>query len=145
MMAGKGRLLGVDVGERRVGIAVSDETQTIASPIAKVDRGKTEMKELRRVVADYNIVEIVVGLPTGMSGREGSQASDVRDFAEAIGEALELDVSFWDERLTSVQAERALIEAGHGRKKRRDLIDSVAAAIMLQSFLDARSARSDRR
>lgn len=136
-----GRLLGIDVGERRVGVAVSDDRQTIASPIKAIERGPADVADLRRIVAEYDIVEIVVGLPTGLSGREGPQAADVRDFADAIAIALDLDLSFWDERLTTVQAERSLIEAGHSRKKRRTLIDSVAASLMLQSFLDARSAR----
>ena len=140
-----GRLLGIDAGERRVGLAVSDELQTIASPIPMITRGGKELDDLRDIVATYNISGLVIGLPTGMSGREGPQASDVREFAEAIAPVLDLDVSYWDERLTSVQAERSLIEAGHGRKRRRDLIDSVAAAIMLQSFLDARAMRSTRR
>ncbi|MCC6945132.1 MAG: Holliday junction resolvase RuvX [Thermomicrobiales bacterium] len=145
MNAERGRLLGIDVGERRVGLAISDEMQTIASPIPMVPRGATEMDDLRQVVASYNVTEIVAGLPTGMSGREGPQATDVRDFAENVAVTLDLDLSYWDERLTSVQAERSLIEAGHSRKRRRDLIDSVAAAIMLQSFLDARATKAARR
>ena len=140
-----GRLLGLDVGERRVGIAVSDDRQTIASPVSVVNRGPDELTELTRLVEQYSVVELVAGLPTGMSGREGPQAGDAREFAERVAASLNLPLFYWDERLTSVQAERSLIESGQNRKKRRTLIDAVAAAIMLQSFLDSRATRASRR
>ncbi len=141
MNAIRGRLMGLDIGERRIGVAVSDVNQTIASPVSLVHREDKPLEHLKRLADEYEVTELVAGLPTGMSGREGPQAADVREFAVAAAATLNLPLVYWDERLTSVQAERSLIEAGHARKKRKTLIDAVAAALMLQSFLDARAVR----
>ncbi|MGD9711713.1 MAG: Holliday junction resolvase RuvX, partial [Thermomicrobiales bacterium] len=115
MTSRTGRLLGIDVGDRRVGVAVSDAGQTVASPVAVVMRGSQELEELAELAHQYEATQLVVGLPTGMSGKEGPQAAGVRQFAETAGEALELPVSYWDERLTTVQAERSLIDSGRRR------------------------------
>jgi len=144
-MNAPGRLLGIDVGERRIGVAVSDAGQMVSSPLALVMRGPQELQELADLVRAHDAVELVAGLPTGMSGREGPQAAGVRMFAEAAAEALDLPLSYWDERLTSIQAERSLIESGRRRQQRKELIDAVAASIMLQGFLDARADRRSRR
>ena len=140
-----GRLLGIDVGERRVGVAVSDAGQMVASPVGVVMRGNLEFQELAALANQYEAIELIVGLPTGMSGREGPQAAGVRQFAEAAATALDVPIAFWDERLTTVQAERSLIATGQRRQRRKDLIDAVAAALMLQGFLDARTERKSRR
>ena len=138
--------MGIDVGEKRVGVALSDEYQVIASPHSAVDRGPGEFEALASLARQYGVTELVAGLPTGMSGREGPQAADVRTFAAAVAENLDLPLYFWDERLTTVQAERSLVESGHRRQRRKHLVDAVAAALMLQNFLDARAARRpDRR
>jgi len=89
-------------------------------------------------------VAIVAGLPTGLSGREGAQAADTRRFADSVGEALDLPLSYWDERLTSSQAERMLVDAGMRRKERRNQIDALAASLMLQTYLDSRMHRRRR-
>lgn len=141
-----GRLMGIDAGERRVGVAVTDEFRMIASPVTTVARGKSEIGEFRELAARYGVGGIVAGLPRGMSGREGQQAGDAREYAESLAEQLELPLRFWDERLTTAMAERSLIEAGRSRSQRKDIIDAVAAALMLQSYIDSRMnrGRSDR-
>lgn len=141
-----GRWLGLDYGSRRIGVAVSDPTGTIASPLTTVEnKGPAAViAALRRVAAETGAVGVVVGLPVRTSGQEGPEAGAAREFAARIEAALALPVRLWDERLTTASAERALIEGGVRRERRRDLIDRVAAQMMLQSFLDARSTRDER-
>jgi putative Holliday junction resolvase len=139
-----GRVLGLDVGSRRIGVAVSDELGTIASPVGFVERGPRDRAELRRLLDQYGATRLVAGLPAGLSGREGPQAADTRAYADALAADLDLPLDYWDERLTTAIAERSLIASGTRRDKRRDRIDAVAAAIMLQSYLDAQSIRRNR-
>lgn len=137
--------MALDVGERRIGVAVSDETGVIATPVATVGRGGGDLDEIRRLVGAWEVDRLVVGLPTGLSGREGPQAALVRAYAARLGAHLgpEPPLEFWDERLTTAIAERALIAAGTRRAQRRERIDAVAAAVILQSYLDAgRAARA---
>lgn len=131
------RILALDVGSRRIGVAVSDELGILASPVGFVQRGKGDRAEFRRLVGQYQITRLVAGLPTGMSGREGPQAADVRDYADALAEDLGLPLEYWDERLTTTMAERALIASGASRARRKEQIDAVAAAMILQSYLDS--------
>lgn len=131
-----GRILGLDVGGRRIGVAVSDELGMVASPVRFVQRGPKAFDELRALVARYGAVQLVAGLPVGLSGREGPQAAEVRAFADAVAKAVALPLAYWDERLTSTMAERTLIASGTRRAKRREQIDAVAAAIILQGYLD---------
>ena len=133
-----GRLMGVDAGERRVGVAVTDDFRMIASPVATVLRGRSEIVQLQELAKRFGISGIVAGLPKGMSGREGQQADDVRAYAWSLAELLALPLRFWDERLTTTMAERSLIEAGRSRSQRKDVVDAVAAALMLQSYIDSR-------
>lgn len=139
-----GRVLGLDVGEKRIGVAVSDDGQILSSPLGMVEQGKRSIDELRRIVRETGAIGVVAGLPTGMSGREGAQAAETRRFADAVALTLGLPLFYWDERLTSSQAERMLIEAGMNRKDLRGQIDALAASLMLQSFLDARIHRRNR-
>jgi putative Holliday junction resolvase len=139
-----GRLLGLDVGGKRIGVAISDEGQILSSPWGMVEQGKTAIEGIRRIARETGAVAIVAGLPTGMSGREGAQAAETRGFADAAAEELGLPLTYWDERLTSTQAERMLIDAGMRRKDRRGQIDALAASLMLQGFLDARMHRRER-
>lgn len=131
--------MGLDVGERRVGVAVSDELGAIATPLATVQRGPRDLAELDRLVRDWNVSQLVIGLPTGLSGREGPQAALVRAFAARLERELEPEVAvvYWDERLTTAIAERSMLEAGTSRARRKERIDAVAAAVLLQSYLDA--------
>ena len=139
-----GRVMGVDVGTVRVGIALSDEMCITASPHAMVPRqGDRRTAEAIRAIAVENVVErIVVGLPLRMNGTEQPSTLDARAMGEAIRSVTGLPVVEWDERLTSAQAERALIEGNVRREKRRLVVDQVAAALMLQSYLDSPPARS---
>jgi putative Holliday junction resolvase len=137
-----GRVLGLDVGGKRIGVAVSDDLGTIASPVGFVLRGQGDRTEFRRLIDRYGARRLVVGLPAGLSGREGPQAADVRAYAESLANDLDLPFDYWDERLTTAIAERSLIESGSRRERRKEQVDAVAAAVMLQGFLDAAVARS---
>lgn len=135
----QGRLLGVDYGARRVGIAVSTPEQTIASPLQTYHRRhETEdARHLARLAAEYEIVGLVVGLPVHMSGEEGQKAQEARAFGEWMGRITGLPVRYWDERYTSSIAEVHLLSTGMSKKKRKARIDQLAAQIMLQSYLDS--------
>ncbi len=137
------RIMALDVGGRRIGVAVSDETRLIATPLRYVLRGHRDRAEIRALIERWDVERLVVGMPTGLSGREGPQAADVRAYAEPLAAALNLPLEYWDERLTTTIAEQALISTGTRRAKRREQIDAVAAAVILQSYLDA--ARHRRR
>ena len=135
--------MALDVGERRIGVAISDETGTIATPLVTVHRDRADLAEIGRLVAEWEVSRLVVGLPTGLSGREGPQAASVRAYANALAAHLgpEPPLDFWDERLTTAIAERALIATGTRPAQRRERIDAVAAAVILQSYLDASRRR----
>jgi putative Holliday junction resolvase len=137
-VSGPGRSLGLDVGGKRIGLAVSDEMGIIASPAALVIRSDTSGREIRDHVVRLGAVRLIVGLPVGMSGREGPQAQDVRDFVASIEGEVGLPVEFWDERLTTSIAEKHLIASGSRRAKRKHQVDAVAAAVILQGYLDSR-------
>ncbi len=131
------RILALDPGGRRVGVAVSDELHMIASPVKTVDLRHGGWEELIAIVNQYDPGLIIIGLPTGMNGREGPQAAEARRFAEKIQEETGRTIRFHDERLTSFMAEQALLHSGRKAKQRKQQIDAVAAALILQSFLDA--------
>jgi len=135
--------MGLDVGERRIGVAVGDELGMISSPLTTVQRRDGDLVELRDLARAKGVDRLVVGLPTGLSGREGPQATVVRQFAEALGAFVGpgIRVVFWDERLTTAVAERTLQESGAWRRRRKGDVDAVAAAVILQGYLDARRTR----
>ncbi len=136
MTAPTGRMLGLDIGERRIGVAVSDELGILASPVGFVARGPREEGELRALVARYRPVQLVAGLPVGLSGREGPQATTTRQQAERLAAALDLPLAYWDERLSTTIAERSLVASKTRRAKRRQEVDAAAAAVILQGYLD---------
>jgi putative Holliday junction resolvase len=139
------RILGLDPGERRVGVALSDPTGTIASPHSVIDRRSVEVAEAVRMLCDeHDVEQIVVGLPTGLSGVEGPSAKAARAVGDALAEATGLPVEYQDERFTTVTAEAALLEGGVRRAKRRDVRDKVAAAVILQTYLDRKEHPCDR-
>lgn len=138
------RLLGLDIGTRRVGVAVSDELGIVATPVGFVQPGPDDRAAFRELVARYNVEALVVGIPRTMSGKEGPQAADVRKYANALARDLDLPIHYWDERLTSVIAERSLISGGRSRAQRRVEIDAAAAAVMLQGYLDHEAGRRAR-
>ncbi|MBX5443746.1 Holliday junction resolvase RuvX [Sphaerobacter sp.] len=131
------RLVALDVGERRVGVAVSDELWLVASPVESVDMKRDGMDRLVALIERYDPERIVIGLPIGMSGREGPQAAATRAFAQQLRDRIDLPIVFWDERLTTFMADQSLIEAGHRRARRKQHVDAVAAALILQSYLDS--------
>lgn len=136
-----GRLLGLDYGTKRVGIALSTPEQNLASPLENYTRfgPDTDAAFLRELVAEYRVVGLVVGLPVHMSGDEGEKAREAREYGRWAAAATGLPVAWWDERYTTLLAEEALISAGLSRKKREQRLDKLAAQIMLQAFLDRRA------
>ena len=138
-MTAVGRLLGVDYGDVRVGLAVSDPERKIAFPLATYTRLSRERDAayFRDLVRAESVVGLVVGLPVHLSGREGQKAGAARTFGAGLVEATGLPAVFWDERFTTVEAESALWAAGLTHKKRKARRDKVAAQILLQAYLDA--------
>jgi putative Holliday junction resolvase len=137
-----GRILAIDPGERRIGIALSDPTGTIASPHSVIDRRtQDEGSEIRSICDEYDVERIVVGLPLHLRGGEGGSAEMARRLAAVAAEATGLPVELVDERFTTKTAEAALLEGDVGRAKRKELRDKVAAAVLLQGYLDAKRDR----
>ena len=134
------RILAMDVGSRRIGLAVSDELGWIAHGLPTLERShpRKEFGAIRRIVGEYAIGKLVVGLPRNMNGSLGPQAHLVLDFIESLRKKLGLDVIPWDERLTTVAAERVLIETDVRRARRREKVDQIAAVLILQGYLDSR-------
>lgn len=133
-----GRIVGLDPGERRIGVALSDPVGIIASPLTVLDRRDGDvLAELRGILTDNDVSLVVIGLPVGLDGEEGAAARQARTFGQQVEEECKVDVRFFDERYTSVIAEAALLEGGARRRMRRTNRDKVAAAIMLQGYLDA--------
>jgi len=136
-----GRVLAVDVGTRRLGVAVSDPTGTVASPLATVPR-RTPAEDAKAIAAlagEQAAATVVVGLPVTLAGREGAAAEAVRAWLGELAALLpELDFQLADERLSTVAAERALVGGGVRRRARREVVDQVAASVFLQTWLDAR-------
>ena len=135
------RLMGLDVGARRIGIAVSDLLGITAQGLETLQRRnkRYDFQHLRRVIRDYNVASIVVGLPLRLSGVDSAQTVKVQEFAEELREKFELPVHLWDERLTSVQANRLLREAELSIEKRAAAVDRMAAVLILQSYMDAKA------
>ena len=139
------RILGLDYGEKYVGVAVSDPLGITAQPLETIQR--KEENKLRRtfarieeLVGEYGVEKIVVGLPKNMNDTEGISADKCRDFAANVARRTGIEVILWDERLSSVSAKRILMESGVRRENRKDLIDKIAAGIFLQNYLDFLSA-----
>jgi putative Holliday junction resolvase len=136
------RLLGLDVGNRRIGVAVSDELGLTAQPVLTLIRKKPrdDIRSLARLARKYGCQEIVVGNPLHLSGDLSPQAEKTQAFAQSLAEETKLPVHLWDERLTTSEAHRILYESGRPRTEHRKVVDQVAAVIILQGFLDARSS-----
>lgn len=133
--------MGLDVGARRIGVALSDELGLLAGPLTTVNARGDAIAELGRIAAERNVELVVIGLPRGLSGDEGPQARTVRAFADRLRPCISVPIVFWDERFTTAEAERILIERRVSREDRRARIDAAAAAIMLQDFLETRRTR----
>jgi len=134
-----GRVLGLDHGTRRIGVALSDPLRLTARPLCVLDADEGLEDELRRLVAEHDVELIVVGLPVGLNGTEGAAAAAAREFAARVASIVETPIELYDERFSTVTAERTLIEAGMRRERRRGTRDRVAAAVFLQAYLDGRT------
>lgn len=141
----KPRVLGLDVGSKTIGIAVSDPLGFTAQGLTTVRRKnkRLDFEQLYRIIAEYQVSEIVVGYPLRLSGNEGIQSEKMRLFAEELRKKFGLPVHLWDERLTSSQANRILRESEISIKKRGEAVDRMAAVLILQSWMEARSAPVD--
>lgn len=136
-----GRIMAIDWGERRIGVALSDETRTIASPHTVITRGGSLDRDLNLIadiVKDNEVGIVIFGLPMRLDGSMGPAAEGVLEVVEKLRGKTRAQVDTWDERLSTVAAERALIGGDVSRKKRKNLIDQVAAALFLQAYLDSR-------
>jgi putative Holliday junction resolvase len=142
---GRVRVLGLDLGSKRIGVAVSDSSATIASPLTVIQRTKRRAEDhlnIRRVADDEDVDLIVIGLPITMAGQMGPAARAVEDESSAIASATGRPVELFDERMTTVTADRVLREADLSASARRKHVDKVAAAVMLQTWLDRRRSRT---
>lgn len=134
------RIMGIDYGTKRIGIAMSDELGMMAHASDSIERkaGDNVMETLKRLAGDNGVGEVVVGLPINMNGTFSEKTREVQAFVEELRSGIGLPVNTWDERLTSVMAERTLLEADMSRQKRRKLSDKLAAKFILQGYLDSK-------
>jgi putative Holliday junction resolvase len=139
------RILALDHGTRRVGVAVSDETHTIAQPLEYLPAEPFAefLERLKKILAEKEVDLILLGLPRNMDGSYGPAAQKVQAFAAALRSAVTVPIKLWDERLTSVMANRILIQGNVRRDKRKEKVDKLAAAILLQSYLDGAGIRDE--
>ena len=137
-----GPLMGLDPGKKTIGVAVSDGLRMSATPLETLRRGKfqADAARLGEIARSRGVAGVVVGLPRNMDGSEGPRAQSARAFARNVAAALDLPVVLWDERMTTMAAERMLIEADASRRRRAEVIDKVAAAYILQGVLDRLAA-----
>ncbi len=130
------RVLGLDVGDRRIGLALSDPTGLLASPFGVVERGPSDLVDIVSISEENEVAEIVVGLPLSMSGDSGRQAGKVRAFVRDLRSQTDLPIKMVDERLSTVQAQGMLHQSGRRRRGDRGQLDAAAAAVILQAYLD---------
>jgi putative Holliday junction resolvase len=133
------RTLGLDIGDKRIGVAISDPEEILASPLAIITRedDKKAIDDIIKLVDQHNVERIVVGLPYSLDGSIGGQANKVMDFAERLSQYTRASMEIWDERLSTVAVERLLREAGKKKAKKRERRDAAAAAFILQGYLDS--------
>jgi putative Holliday junction resolvase len=134
----EGRLLGLDVGDKTIGLALCDPSGTIATPLSTISRSKIarDAAQLREIIEANGVIGLVVGLPVNMDGNEGRRCQSVRAFAENILQRIEIDIAFWDERLSTAAVTRMMVEGDLSRGRRKQLVDKLAAAYILQGALD---------
>jgi len=134
------RIMGIDYGTKRIGVAISDPSCTMAHPldIISVREDGSHLESLKKIARDYQVEKIVVGLPYNMEGDVGESAQKVMQWSQELGQALDLPVDLWDERLTTSEAHEILIHLKVKGPKRRLIVDKIAASIILKSYLDAR-------
>jgi len=134
------RIMALDIGTKRIGVAMSDELFLTAQGAATIHRSglEADLAAIKKMVDENGVGEIVVGLPINMNGTYGAKAKEIVEFMGSLTKAVDMPIRTWDERLTTVQAERALLEADVSRVKRKKAIDKLAAQFILQSYLDSR-------
>lgn len=137
------KILGLDYGDRRIGVALSDAFGWTAQGLEVIERRRDgdAIARITELVKMNEVSEIVVGLPKNMNGTVGPRGEICIEFAETLRETLDLPVHLWDERLSTVSAERTLVDADVSRKKRKKVVDKMAASLILQNYLDAKSTR----
>lgn len=136
-----GRTISLDIGTKTIGVAVSDELGITANGVCTISREneKKDLARLRDIIERYSPREILVGIPYGQDGSLGSRAKGIKKFSERIRDSLGLPVKYWDESFSTKTAEQALIEAGMGRRKRKTVIDKMAATVILEEYLLSRN------
>jgi putative Holliday junction resolvase len=137
-------ILGIDFGRVRIGVAISDELRMLAHPLETISASKQAVRRVAQISREKNVERIVIGVPRLMSGSYGSAAEEVLTFVEQIRKAVSCEVVTWDERLTTVAAQRALRDAGKKTRDTRSYVDQVAAQIILQAYLDSLSIAAQR-
>lgn len=137
------RLMGLDYGDKTIGIALSDELGWTAQGLEVIRRTTVEKDyaRIREIIEQYGVRELVVGLPKNMNNTIGPRGEICMEFAQSLRDALQMPVHLWDERLTTASAQRTLLEADVSRKKRKQVIDKMAAALILQGYMDSNSKR----
>ena len=139
------RIMGLDIGTRTIGIAISDELGITAQGLKTLRRKSMEedFKEIAAIIRQFEIEKIIVGLPQNMDGTLGIQAEKVLNWMEALKDRVEIPMATWDERLSTVGASRVLLEADLSRRKRKNVIDKLAAVLILQGYLDQSRRKND--
>ncbi|MFQ5427972.1 MAG: Holliday junction resolvase RuvX [Thermodesulfobacteriota bacterium] len=134
------RVLGLDIGKKRTGVAISDEAGLVATPLRTIKSSgrRSLLRAITEIIKEYDVGEIVLGLPLNLNGSEGPRAREARDFAAALQQATGLTVRCWDERFSTAAVTRVLLEADLSRARRREVVDKSAAAYILQGFLESR-------
>lgn len=140
------RILALDVGTKRIGVSLSDELLITAQGLDSIYRKdlKHDLDVVAGLVKQYAVTEVVVGLPLNMNGTYSAKTKEVMEFFDSLSKALAVPVATWDERLTTVQAQKALLEADTSRARRRALADKLAAQLILQSYLDSRKRKGEK-
>ena len=135
-----GRIMGLDIGDKTIGVAVSDLMGLTAQGVTTIKRvgKKKDIEAIKQIIAEKQVNKIVSGLPKNMNGTIGTQGEKVQKFCELLKEEINLPIEFWDERLSTVAAERSLIEGNVRRENRKKVIDMLAAVIILQGYLDSK-------
>ncbi|MDP4126105.1 MAG: Holliday junction resolvase RuvX [Bacillota bacterium] len=136
------RIMGLDFGSKTIGVAVSDTLLWTAQGIKTIRRSKTELDELRELIREYEVTVIVIGYPRNMNGTLGPRCELTDEFAEVLRQEFGLPVELWDERLSTVAAQRTLLEADVSRAKRKLVVDKMAAVFILQGYLDRRQSKN---
>jgi len=139
------RILALDVGDKRIGVAISDELEISAHALTTITRNdlKKEIREIQEIISEYNVEEIIVGMPVMMNGSVGIQAEKVGRFVDELKKDIRVPINLFDERLSTKLIEKTLIDADMSREKRKKVIDKLSAVIILQDYMSSRGGRCD--